>query len=445
MLDGTQLHPSDIPLSLGTKSVTHWAHEDTLRFAVSLKTCGGHVINIKELKPTSTPLLCHISSFPIKPCDGDFSFSPAFSHASFVHEKEAIILDIQNSRCLLQTRFPLGCSRGEFSHDGHFFVCGTLEELRIWQKTPTGYLPWSSLKLRAHIESHSISPTTIKILCYGQGGLQLFHPNNHSSPLSPTKVLAHDKQHLVTFSTNGMYIAMAQPGSGDITVLNSHLDTPQQLKTGMETQDIKIVGNSLFAVDRHKLICWNLDAHGVRRGTFDKPLTIDHRARCLTLSHDCSQIAFMVDRKVFLYNPGVPGLFTKYVQAYLPKLVSPLVTEYTAAYEVLQVKFSPDQQGLWLHTVSVGGKIPGYLVELGIRDGRILGGATVKDMSWDDPFFSHEHYRVHEWVEDSGGKKLLWLPPSLRVFNGNDVKWDGNFLALLDGYLPEPVIIQFHP
>jgi len=50
-----------------------------------------------------------------------------------------------------------------------------------------------------------------------------------------------------------------------------------------------------------------------------------------------------------------------------------------------------------------------------------------------------------EWVVDSKGTKLLWLPPNWRAKNVEDVKWNDNFLAFLDGQDPDPIIIQFCP
>jgi hypothetical protein len=45
------------------------------------------------------------------------------------------------------------------------------------------------------------------------------------------------------------------------------------------------------------------------------------------------------------------------------------------------------------------------------------------------------------WVVDSRGSKLLWLPPNWRT--PRDIRWDGNFLALLRSYHLEPIIIEF--
>ena len=323
VLDGTQVHLGSTPLLLGSGPITHWTNEETLQFAVSLKTDGQHTIDIKELQPASTTPLHTISSFPIQPHDGEFSFSQASFHASFVTSAEAVVLDVCNSKLLLQTQVaqqnPI--KPGQFSPTGSFFACGISEDkICLWQNTITGYGPWSSLRLRLPYHEFSFSPTSLSILCWGWRGVQLLNPGNHPSPI-PTNGfdLHHQNQnHLVAYSTHLVHIATVRKGGSDITVLNSPLGTLQQLiNKDMKTQDIKVVDNSLFVVDRCRLVSWDLEAgevvdnsHIAKRVTVDEALAIDPKARHLTLSHDCSQIAFTRDETVFLHNLRTPGLVT---------------------------------------------------------------------------------------------------------------------------------------
>ena len=137
---GEILSPPDSQLG------AYWIHEDTLQFATSFKTGGKSVINIFELQPTLTPPLHMLSSFSVPPQSGGFSFSPISFHASFVTLTEVIVLDVQNSKLLL-TKMAQGYNSGQFSHDGCFFACGiSMHEICVWQNTPTGYVPWSSLR-----------------------------------------------------------------------------------------------------------------------------------------------------------------------------------------------------------------------------------------------------------------------------------------------------------
>ena len=50
-----------------------------------------------------------------------------------------------------------------------------------------------------------------------------------------------------------------------------------------------------------------------------------------------------------------------------------------------------------------------------------------------------------EWVKDSRDGHLLWLPPNWRTKHGLDVRWDGNFLALVGIHHHKPIVIKLQP
>lgn len=82
------------------------------------------------------------------------------------------------------------------------------------------------------------------------------------------------------------------------------------------------------------------------------------------------------------------------------------------------------------------------------EDGEFVNVAT-EDLcaqSWTNLFSPHGWHvqvgRDAEWVMDSTGKKLLWLPLSWRMNWWFDVRWNGNFLAFVDRNLPDPIIIE---
>jgi hypothetical protein len=173
------------------------------------------VIDIRELQPTSASPLLVVESFPVLPQDGRFSFSPISFHASFVSETKVVVLDVRNSKSLFVTKATqqLYTPPGHFSPDGHFFAYGTSRgEIAVWENTPTGYMPRSTLGPRLPFKGFSFSPTAISILSWGPGGVQLLHPTNHVSPPPPDETKSHRKggDHSVVASTGGMLIATAQ-------------------------------------------------------------------------------------------------------------------------------------------------------------------------------------------------------------------------------------------
>ena len=48
-----------------------------------------------------------------------------------------------------------------------------------------------------------------------------------------------------------------------------------------------------------------------------------------------------------------------------------------------------------------------------------------------------------EWIIDSKGSKLFWLPPNWRISQQWDIRWDGNFLAFIGPEHQKPMIIEF--
>ena len=80
-----------------------------------------------------------------------------------------------------------------------------------------------------------------------------------------------------------------------------------------------------------------------------------------------------------------------------------------------------------------------------------VGSATIIDIGeeqWGCPHKSFRGYRIAGggWVFGPNQKRLLILPPLWRAqLRRDDRKWNGQFLALLHGGLPEPVVIDLEP
>jgi len=439
VLNSVQPYQVNIPLQYYQLGA-HWTYKDTLRFSTSSHNNGETVINIFEFQPASTSVHV-ISSLSIPSRFGSFSFSPASSHASFVTEKDIVILDIQNSKLLLQVQRPkkLYATQGYFSPDGHFFACSKLEhEIFIWQNTPTGYIPWTSLRPRLPFYLLEWSPTSISIMCRGKGRIQVLHLENHPTSLSSNdaKPNPQNQKHLVAYSADKAYVATAQQSSGVITIIDCVLGTPlQSIKTNMRIRDIKIVGNTIFVMDTRKLVRWDFEGGRVVHGasdaggiTVNKALTIDAHIKRLALSHDCSQVAFAKGKNLFLYDMKTQKTFTRDMDN-----------------TIISVQFSADGDQLWY----VGAHKTYYFMGLEMvedwsstevikgdsKDGQLLFNRV-------SPYGYHIGERS-QWVKDHRGKKLLWLPPNWRINGWKEFRWDGNFLALLHEHHKEPIVIEF--
>ena len=427
-----------------------WAYKDTLRCVTTSKTNGKLAINIWELQPTSDPLLPVIEAFYIPPQDGVFSFSPVSFHASFITWNEVIILNACDSKILLSTQVTqrLCTQPGNFSTDGCFFACRTLESrIYIWKNTLSGYIPWSTLQSRLPLEGFSFSPTAISIITWGPGGIQLLHPEiSTSSPLpEKTKSLSY-KTHLVACSADSKHIAIVRHGDSVVKFLDSLLGTPLWfINTSMEVWDIKIVNNTIFAVNRGHLFGWNLTAEVTHdicdtgNASISEILNIRDDSAIIKhfiLSNDCSQIAFVKGHGLW----DELTLYDRESQENNTCVREPIKS----------ICFSADGNQLWVDSEG-GGFYTHHLTSLGI------GGREPWYRTYDIPCdkwswvtFFHSPHGCHigsesRWVEDSRGRKLLWLPPSWRVMNKCEMRWEGNCLALVNGHHPEPIIIELQP
>ena len=415
----------------GTGFGAHWTHEGTLHFATSFERNGKFMINIYKFQPTSIPPLHKLSSFPVPPQEGNFSFSPVSFHASFVTNTKVVILDVQNSKLLLHSEDVQVHNAGQFSPNGCFFACKiSMLKIYVWQNTPTGYVPWRTFTSRLPVLAFLWSPTSDLFLCHCGEEMVLLHPDRHFDPLSSdeNKPNYWPESYSVVHPTDHPYIGIAQQRNGIVTILDSLSATIQWvINTGMEIYDIKMIDNTVYVVDMHKLVSWHFGAGGVVPGV-SEALDFGADAQSRALSHDCTQVAFVREGVVFLYD----------VKA--QKILKSFKGGGSRPY---RIRFSPD--GHQLLCVHLNPLMDGECVKLDITEDWSSMEVTSEHikgyLSWYNLFSSGGYYVGMEmkWVINSGDNKILWLPPHWR----RRVRWEGNYLALVDHLHPIPIIIEF--
>jgi len=442
-LSGEQVSEGELLPSYNHQLGAQWVHEKSLQFAISFKTDQEHVISIQELQPTSDPPLHIVKSFPVLPQDGAFSFSPVSFHASFVSQEGVVILDVRNLKVLLKTAAPFYYLAGSFSHDGQFFAWGGIGgDIYIWENTSTGYVARSNLRPRFSWNGFSWSTTSISILCWGERVIQLLYPENFLG-LTSSDVANYVQysDHLVAYSADWTHIVIGKHRGSLITVLDLFGTIQQSIDTNLDITSVNIVGDTIFVIDesRNRLSSWHLITGGqinstcsVRRENIALHF---HMYGLLALSNNCTEIAGIAKEAAFLYD----------VQA------QKILSEIEIEGHVLHIQFSPDGSQLWLIITSFGdGGGKSYCVELDRTKDLCFGNVTIEDLgdewSLDSLFRSPDQCRIvgrrSKWVSDPRGN-ILWLPLSWRKDNGVGTRWDGNFLALLSSYHPEPIIIEF--
>ena len=386
-----------------------------------------------------------IQSFTILSHNGIFFFSPISLHASFVSETEVVILNLQDSKILFHTKEDqqLYTPPGQFSPDGSSFACKTSQqEICLWKNTPTGYVPWSHLKPRSPFVDFSFSPTMNSIVAWSQEGMQLLHLDNQLSPPS-TEMMSKNGDHLVAYSMDRTYIATARQQDSSITVLFG--TSQQHIDTGMVIQDIKIVNNTMFVADGHKVLSWNFSSSGVAQSTHSayevavSPINPSHKVHaidCCALSNNCSQIAIAALGSISLQDTEPQG-FLGPMTAVMPSAT------------IHGLRFSPD--GSQLLALVNSPFMSKHIIRMEIVEDQHFGDITgfcMNTLSWVDIFAPCDYHIGHGsgWVKDSrSGDNILWLPLNWRTESETEVRWDSNFLAFVGAHHPEPIIIEFQP
>ena len=129
-----------------------------------------------------------------------------------------------------------------------------------------------------------------------------------------------------------------------------------------------------------------------------------------------------------------------------------LISIICKANNISKIWYSPDGSQLWLI-----GHLPDFnhssLMRLDVAgdwsyiDSMETVSPNLRDVwSWLSPFSPHGYHikiMASRWIMDSGGRKLLWLPPNWMAEKCTGAKWEGNLLTMLGSHNPVPVIIEF--
>ena len=449
-LTGTQLC-NDTPLpSPQYRFGGHWTHGESLRFAtISDADREQRIVRVFEFQPTSATPLLEVNSFLVPFFEERFCFCPITSHASCITSEEVVVFDVHDPKILFRvkvSRYP-NIPRGCFSPDGRFFACEAQEmEISVWKNTPTGYVTWSVLRPRLLFDGFSFSPSGTSILSWGPGGTQLLDNNNHlTSP--PVKIGSGSdhRRHLVAYSKDESLIVTARQGCSVVTILDTLSGTPKRsINLSMKIRDLFVVNDTIYVTDACELVSWNLEAWGAVQSVHDtNRVAVDladhvHRGDVdlVALSKDCSQIAFTT------WNPNTIFLYDLRAQDILDKRYMD--------NDIMNIQFSPNIPHPYIITYDPS--VSNSLWKLEIGEDRRFAAMTElvlpDEWSMDSLLRPHHGYSIwsgFEWVEDSGGNKVLWLPPSWRTEHGLDARWNSNFLALVSGHHPVPIILEFQP
>ena len=361
---------------------------------------------------------------------------------AFISQGRVIVWDAQHKVVLLDFMEAKDPRNMSFSLDGNFFVCGTKgPEFYLWKKSSGDYLH-QKFTPSAGSTNPLISPNGELIISFGGPTLQLWHTT--SSLTSPPGITTQPSQRtndfLLEFSPNELLVAVTQRLGNTVTILDLKSGNPQMvIDADILICGIGITENKIVVVGDKKIITWELPAG------------------------DCI--------------PDVHKNIDNSVQATEYKCPAPikqLSASISPGFNYIAFGSTKNLPELYIYDLHTGkklavakseGRLPGFTLNgnevwCARGDGMVDRWAIVGDSESNNtqlgqlgnyeepqsgfPWHSSHGYQVmdDEWVLNSGGKRLLWLPPQWRSAVKVDRKWSGKYLALLHRRLLDAIILE---
>jgi len=450
-----------------------WIHGDSLRFA----TLGPTTITIWEVGFASGTTPTEVETLFV-PDDARFAmpcylkrvdqtehvqFLPTSSRLAMFCWHNVLVWDARNSKSLLyqmDTRRVPGIS---FSSDGRFFTCKTTgDEFYLWKESPTGYvlhgtfvhrtesrnlvLDGESFMCVTERQSLLLSPNGESIVTFGGHTVRLWDTNSFTAPPS-TQTLRHTGDFILDFSPDRTLAVVARREDSVVTVLDLKSgDLRLAIDMGMGIYGLRAIEDSVVIVGDGKVITWDLPA-GDRIP--NARVNFDDSTRAITLSSPIGRGAMLTasissDRDhVALVRDDSGYCFPRRLYIYSASTGEHLGSWDGSEADGNALSFTPDGRGVWC-VGSTGEAEVWTVTEHGPTK---LPGAPRVDIEHPPegyPWGSSHGYRATDdgWVLGPDRKRLLMLPPPWQSSSALHRVWNGRFLALLHGALPEPVILE---
>ena len=364
-----------------------------------------------------------------------------------------LVWDAQDSKTLLCLEGMGKYPSVSVSSDGHFLACSTAgSKIYFWKESPTGYILQGVLTSSVYSNS-LLSPTGESIVVFGDRLVQLWQTKRLAIPPpgTPTRSSQHAKGFVLDFSPDRTLALFARLNDNMATVLNLKSGVPQlTLHTSNRIYGLKMTKDTIAMMSGPMIITWDLPVGDYPPDTTmnikdsTKVVTLDVGSLVRTcpvgtasISHDLQCVAVIAhdnkqDSYMDLYSTSTGEHHEN-------------VCGYKEIWDIPE--FTPDGSKIWC---IINGSEPKVWT---ITRGRLQGspiGLVSEDLRVDPqnateghPWESSCGYQATDdgWVLGPDRKRLLMLLPPWQP-NTTWRMWNGEFLVLLHGGLPEPVILE---
>ena len=437
-----------------TSSLCHiWTHGEFLRMALAEST----TVTILEVGFSPGVTCVEIGTLSIPENVGlhihhmQAQFLPASCRLALVYAigstRKVLVWSLRDPKCLV---YQMGLDTNasmEFSSDGCSFAYYQTRsaEVHIWKETSTGYTLHA--KLPAAATTPHLSPNGESLVTICNSAIQLWHVKNFTITPSnlPTKVPHRTTDFLLDFFLDRPLAVFMRQRHDTVTVLDLESGLTQlTIQTSLEAYGLTVIGDTIVVISGERAIAWKLPRGiafpdgriGVEHSTQTTNLIADYDAEfsvnnviSASISPDLRYIAILkefVGRTLCLYDASSGQLLTR----------------ERIEWRGGPLSFTPDglniccflHEGVGMVKITRGGPL----------DNPIMTPATnIEDGSWRCPLGAPGGHQVTDdgWILSTDRKRLLMLPPPWQS-HANKQVWNGQFLALLHGSLPELVILE---
>ena len=237
-----------------------WTYDESFRVMTTARgRYRDDTINIFEVGSTLTEIQSFI--FPLHKHSTAIvqSFSPTTHRISISDGDMLYILDIQNSKCLLDaTAKPDSHS---FSPDGSLFAALRAGSVCVWTYASGHFTLLREFRCWGFPDSLQFSPTLSSIVGHSKDILRVWHLRELATAPS------NRGRWFVGLSRSGTRVAIACNQENTITIADPLAQTPPQfIDVGAEIEGLVITGNVLLVQGFEEVVAWLLTEEGLVDG-----------------------------------------------------------------------------------------------------------------------------------------------------------------------------------
>ena len=366
-------------------------------------------------------------------------FLPAlcrFAFGYFDRTSAVLVWGARGSKPLLQHTYTGPFPGMAFSSDGRFFACSSGgQEIYLWKESPTGYM----LHEKLVCDNHQGSTTSMPLFSpNGESVIVIGHSTIQSWYITPSSTLTQAPQRkedfILDFHPDSTLAVVARQRDQAVTVLDLNTGVPRlTIDASTEVYGFRVTGNAVTVIGDGRVITWNVPGGNcTRMGIEDSVQTINFAVReageviAASISVDFRHVALLRkrealrDRELCIYS------------------TSRTHVAHFMVWDTLW--FPPNGQNFWCAASNEA-----QLYTIAGRKAT-ASASGVEHLPPECPWRPLRGYQVTSggWILSGGGELLLMLPPSWQSEATQRV-WNGKFLGLVHGVLPEPVIIELEP